>query len=96
MTATPEQISQTIDRLSDRKKEYQGIPQGVLDDLRGFCRADRSCWDPDARVHAAMEGRREVWLRIQQHLDLTPEEMLVFFSNGEHSVKDLEGTPYAR
>lgn len=47
----------------------------VLQDLARFCRANESTFHPDARVHAALEGRREVWLRIQQHLQLNDEEL---------------------
>lgn len=47
----------------------------VLQDLARFCRANESTFHPDARVHAALEGRREVWLRIQQHLNLSDEEL---------------------
>lgn len=45
----------------------------VLKDLAKYCRANESCFDPDPRIHAVAEGRREVWLRIQQHLNLEPE-----------------------
>lgn len=96
MAATPEQISQTLDGLAERKKNYQGIPQGVLDDLRGFCRADRTTFHEDPRVSAALEGRREVWLRIQQHLELTPDQLLVLYSGGQLSADLLKGTDYAR
>lgn len=49
--------------------------QPVLEDLATFCRAAESTFDPDPRVAAVLEGRREVWLRIQQHLRLSPEEL---------------------
>ena len=49
--------------------------QKVLADLAEFCRADVSCFHPDARLHAVLEGRREVWLRIQKYLNLTPEQI---------------------
>lgn len=42
----------------------------VLKDLAKFCRAHDSTFHPDPRVHAVMEGRREVWLRIQENLQL--------------------------
>lgn len=50
-------------------------PEGemALQDLKEFCRADQSTFHPDARMHAVLEGRREVWLRIQDHLKLDPE-----------------------
>lgn len=54
----------------------------ALDDLAEFCRADRSCVvvGKDGRVDthatAVAEGRREVYLRIQQMLSLTDEQLL--------------------
>lgn len=45
----------------------------VLKDLAAFCRADESTFHVDPRAHALMEGRREVWLRIQDHLKLDPD-----------------------
>ena len=52
----------------------------LLEDLAKFCRANQSCFDPDPRIHAALEGRREVWLRIQQHLNLKPSELLALYN----------------
>jgi hypothetical protein len=49
--------------------------KAVLEDLAVFCRANESTFHPDPRVHAVAEGRREVWLRIQEHLQLTPEQL---------------------
>ena len=48
----------------------------VLADLAKFCRAHDSTFHPDPRVHALAEGRREVWLRIQQYLEMTAEELM--------------------
>lgn len=50
--------------------------QAVLDDLGRFCRADEPCWSEDQRHHARLEGRREVWLRIQAELKLSVEDLL--------------------
>ena len=68
--------------LSKRKFAYQRVfsldnvyTEQVLKDLAKFCRADKSCFHSDPRLHAVMEGRREVWLRIQQHLKL-PDAIL--------------------
>lgn len=47
----------------------------VLADLARFCRAHESTFHPDARLSAVQQGRHEVWLRIQQHLNLTDEEL---------------------
>jgi hypothetical protein len=63
----------------------------VLSDLRGFCRATVSTTivspvtrqvDPIASAQA--EGRREVWLRITQHLHIDDADLykLVENSNG--------------
>jgi hypothetical protein len=77
--------------LKDRQTAYKlfwGSPAGriILDDLRDFCRAKRTSFHPDARVHAALEGRREVWLRIEQHVELSFEEL----------IEALGGNPKAR
>lgn len=55
-----------------------GCPSGaiVLKDLAEFCRYNRTAFDPDPRVHAALEGRRDVFLRILEHMRLTPEQYL--------------------
>lgn len=47
----------------------------VLVDLAAFCRANESTFHPDPRIHAMLEGRREVWLRIQSHLKLNDDEL---------------------
>lgn len=96
MLVTPAQISAKLDQLGQRKKAYQGIPPDVMDDLAEFCRATKTCFHADPRSHALLEGRREVYLRIQQHLDHSPEELLKLYSNNEYSIDDLQGTEYAR
>ncbi len=53
--------------------------QAVLKDLAKFCRANQTTFLPDPRAHAMLEGRREVWLRIQQHLNLSPEQLWELF-----------------
>lgn len=45
----------------------------VLADLRKFCRGDRSTFDADPRIHALLEGRREVFLRILAMLGMPSE-----------------------
>lgn len=68
--------------IRNRKKAYQIVfapssahGQEVLSDLARFCRAYETCFDADPRKHAVLEGRREVWLRVQNHLHLTPEQL---------------------
>jgi len=69
--------------LSFRKQAYQITfnkesvhAQRVIKDLAKFCRANSTTFHPDARMHAVLEGRRETFLRIQQFIQLTPEELL--------------------
>lgn len=47
----------------------------VLADLARFCRARESTFHPDARTSLMLEGRREVWLRIAHHLNLSEEDL---------------------
>lgn len=47
----------------------------VLKDLAKFCRAFDTTFHENERAHALIEGRREVWLRIQNHLNMTPDEL---------------------
>jgi hypothetical protein len=59
------------------------LAQKVLIDLAVFCRANESTFHEDPRAHALAEGRREVWLRIRHHLDLSPEDLLKLYSGDE-------------
>jgi hypothetical protein len=76
---TPEQA---IAFFAERKTAYGltfGSPSGkiVLEDLAYFCRARETCVVPGDRDRTyVLEGRRETWLRIQQYLDLTPEQLV--------------------
>jgi hypothetical protein len=74
-----------LDFLRQRKRAYQltfGSPAGqvVLEDLAKFCRANETCFHADPRLHAVAEGRREVWLRIQQHLNLTADQLAQLYA----------------
>jgi hypothetical protein len=51
----------------------------VLRDLAKFCRAHETTASPSDRDTYIKEGRREVWLRIQQHLRLTDEQLWELF-----------------
>lgn len=57
----------------------------VLADLAKFCRANESTFHADPRLAAQLDGRREVWLRIQKHLNLTQDELWKL-----HGRPDLE------
>jgi hypothetical protein len=52
----------------------------VLKDLARFCRAHESTAHLDPHVAARLDGRREVWLRIQHHLLLSPDDLWRLYS----------------
>ena len=58
----------------------------VLKDLAKFCRASETTFHQDPRIHAVLEGRREVWLKIANALNMTPEELYEL-----HKVKEFKG-----
>lgn len=68
----------------------QPADQAVLQDLARFCRANESCAVPgDHDKTMMLEGRREVWLRIQQHLNLTPEQLFQLYG-GNPTIQRTE------
>jgi hypothetical protein len=77
-------ISEVRDKLRDlfrsRRSDYLTtfngpVPDRVLADLAEFCRARETTFHTDDRLHAVLEGRREVWLRINKYLNLTDREI---------------------
>lgn len=83
----PTPADRAKDILHSRQISYQQTfsvdknvhARDVLEDLARFCRANESSFHLDSRVHAALEGRREVWLRIQQHLNLELDSLSKIF-----------------
>jgi hypothetical protein len=75
---TPEKL---LEVLGDRQRAYllafkEAAGAAVLADLATFCRADETCVVPGDRDRTyVLEGRREVYLRIRDHLRLTTEEL---------------------
>lgn len=66
-------------------KVFQGpYADTVLADLAKFCRANTSTFHPDPHVAARLDGRREVFLRIQQHLKLDDEALWKLLGNPNH------------
>ena len=51
----------------------------VLKDLARFCSAHKTTFDPNDRINTLAEGRRDVWLRIQAHLQLTDDELWDYY-----------------
>lgn len=82
-----ERAAKAFDFIRRRKLDYQhtfNTPSGerVLLDLSRFCRANETTFNADPRVHAVLEGRREVFLRIAQHLNLPSEELYKLWNPG--------------
>jgi hypothetical protein len=66
--------------LFGRQTAYRAVFTGpmsdvVLADLAKFCRDKDSTFHPDPRVAAQLDGRREVFLRISQHLKLSSDDL---------------------
>lgn len=78
-------VERVIEALRGRKRQYQltfSQPWGqvVLQDLMIFCRANESCGIPGDHDRTwLLEGRREVWLRIQNHMKLTPDQLAAIY-----------------
>lgn len=86
----------TPEQLKELQRAYQlcfGSPAGqmVLKDLMPFCRAAESTFDPDPRIHAVLEGRREVYLRIQDRMRLSTADLWALLGGGSlSSPKETE------
>jgi hypothetical protein len=66
--------------LRGRRQAYIAVftgPDGeaVLKDLARFCRANKSTFNPDPYLAARLDGRREVWLRLMEHIGLTEDQL---------------------
>lgn len=88
-TETTQEEIDPRDILRVRQQHYQKTFQrnlsveAVLADIAKFCRAGKSTFHPDARIHALQEGRREVWLRIAEHLSMSEEELYDRYVRGK-------------
>lgn len=71
-------------RQTAYRRVFSG-PQGrlVLEDLARFCRANESTFHPEERISSRLDGRREVFLRIQQHLNLSPDDVFDLLVNAQ-------------
>lgn len=81
-----ELYQRTLDFLRLRKRAYQltftNVKNNeVLKDLARFCYANRTPKHTDPYLIGVAMGRREVWLRIQDHLNLQPEELFDIYNN---------------
>ena len=78
----PESKKIANDALNGRQRNYittfnkeSPTAHEVLKDLSDFCRANESTYSQDPRDHAVLEGRRQVWLRINEYLNLSTQEL---------------------
>lgn len=100
MATIAEAYGRTMDFLRGRKRAYSltfQSPAGneVLIDLAKFCRAAETCVVPgDNDLTRVLEGRREVWLRIQQQLNLSSEELFQL-GRGQRVSRLIQGDPDA-
>lgn len=70
-----------LERQYAYRKTFDGpLAAVVLKDLARFCRAHESTFNADPRVQANLDGRREVWLRLQHHLRLTQDQLWELYS----------------
>lgn len=81
-----ELVQRTKEFLFSRRTAYCRVfsvenrdAQLVLADLAKFCRAHVSTGAPEPHIAARLDGRREVWLRIQQHLKLDDETLWLLY-----------------
>ena len=79
-----------LDEIRRRKQAYLDrldpsnmSAQMVLSDLARFCRAGKSTFDPNPQVQSRLDGRREVWLRIADMLEMTETELYDLFVRGQ-------------
>jgi hypothetical protein len=70
-----------ITRTQDYRRTFAGIHgTRVLDDLARFCRAHESTFNTDPRAEGILQGRREVWLRITRHMNMTEAQLWAHFN----------------
>jgi hypothetical protein len=81
--------------LNWRKTSYQAVfdinnraAKLVLADLAKFCRANESTGHPNPHVAARLDGRREVYLRITQHLHLSIDELYHLYGGSQESQNE--------
>lgn len=95
-----EELRRKFQFLRDRKLAYQRVfpinnptAADVLADLAKFCRAHDSTAHPDPHMAARLDGRREVWLRVQQHLNLTDEQLWLLYGGADARMSNVPRKP---
>ncbi len=52
----------------------------VLEDLMRFCRANTTTFHSNQKISDMLNGRRETFLRIQHHLEMSDDELISEYS----------------
>jgi hypothetical protein len=83
-----ELVQRTKDFLGFRAQAYRAcfprespMADVVLADLASFCRANESTFHTNEAVAHRLDGRREVWLRIQHHLKLSGDDLMKIYAD---------------
>jgi len=89
-------VEKTLNFLRRRKHAYQ-LTFGtrvhspaqaiVLEDLAKFCRATEDTMSADPHKTAYLAGRRSVFLRLNQHLHMSPEELLFLYGSNSIAIQ---------
>ena len=82
MTALVDKLREALmSRRTNYVRTFNGpVAAPVLKDLARFCRAHESTVHPNRDAMLVLQGRREVWLRIQNHLNLSPDQLWELYS----------------
>jgi len=87
-------IQQVKDLLTRRRAAYRRVfkkdnqsTEIVLKDLAKFCRAHESTVHKKEHITFVLEGRREVFTRIQQQLNLSDEDIWKLYQLDDRSDK---------
>lgn len=74
---TPDEAHSINENIQRAYHMVFGSPDGkvVVADLVAFCFGRKSTFDPNDRIHAFNEGRRDVLARIMEFTNLTLEEI---------------------
>ena len=93
-----DQVRATLDWIRGIRQDYRLTFQlnqpsnvRVLEDLALYCCATKTCvvhGDHDATLRA--EGRRDVWLHLQEYLQLTEEQLWALKTGNKPLMKENE------
>lgn len=71
-----------LDLIRYRKQAYRHqldtenkFARIILADLFHFCRGGKSTFNPDPQIHALLTGRKEVFQRIMDNLNLSESDL---------------------